>query len=233
MAQISDELAKSLVALFGPRVQVEGAKAAEVALRALLEAERHRRGEPDASGAFHALALTQGSLLRYEYDLSTHGHHAGWTVGAVVVDIKALILVNQEHGFAAGDELVSAVAGTLIDTYPSAKVVRIHSDAFAVLLAPSSELGVTDAHEAKTRAALAAGVPQRLVAASHPRLTPEYSIALLELTVARPSHWQVLGPIVWAECERAYAMARAGQASGVQQRHLDLNGAVPMTHGAR
>src|SRR5690242_20586320 len=141
MAEISDELATALVALFGPRVQMQKDQGLETALRALYDAERFRRGEPDPSGAFHAFALLQGSLLRREYDLSTHGHYEeGWAIGAVVVDIKELILVNQAHGFETGDRALREVVAALKALYPSALVVRIHSDAFAALLPPSAEI---------------------------------------------------------------------------------------------
>src|SRR5262252_9923508 len=43
------------------------------ALRALVESEGCRRGVPDpVSGALHVSALTQGALLRPEFDLSVH-----------------------------------------------------------------------------------------------------------------------------------------------------------------
>ena len=82
---ISDRAAKALLALFptaqgrpdGPSWLVDE----------LVEAELHRRGMPDAvTGAFHALALKEGQLLKEEFDLNTHGHADGWVLGAVTVD---------------------------------------------------------------------------------------------------------------------------------------------------
>src|SRR3954451_21657830 len=81
------------------------------ALVAMIDAEAHRRGERDAvSGAFHALALNQGSLLKEEYDLSTHGHSSGWVLGAAVVDIRELTLINMQHGFEMGDRVLRHTA---------------------------------------------------------------------------------------------------------------------------
>lgn len=228
MPPIRDDQAQALLSLFGARVQAHGDKAVEVALDALLDAERFRQGAPDPTGAVHVLALTQGALLRYEYDLSTHGHWDGWEVGAVVVDIQRLILVNQEHGFPAGDAALRAVAGALRDAYPSGKVVRIHSDAFAVLLPPSAERVMEVALEEQTRTALHAGVARRLAEEKAPALVLDYTLALLHLTLARPSHWQVLGPLVWAECERALTLARTQQVTGVQRRRIELDAAVPL-----
>jgi GGDEF domain-containing protein len=229
MAEIPDELAKELVSLFGARMQAHREKATEQALRALLDAERSRRGEPDrVTGAFHVLALTQGSLLRYEYDLSTHGHHEGWEIGAVIVDPLELIKVNQSHGFPAGDAALRAIADTLREVFPSGRLVRIHSDAFAMLLPPSSERVVDAGLEQTTREALREGVPRRLTAAGLSGIALDYTVALLHLIIENPSHWQVLGPLVWAESERALVLARTRAAQGVQRRRIPLEAAVPI-----
>lgn len=184
----------------------------EQAARALLDAEGHRRGTRDAvSGAFHALALTQGALLKEEYDLSTHGHHAGWVMGAVVADIRELTVVNMKHGFEEGDRVLRQTAEALQAVSPNAKLVRVHSDAFALLLGPMAQDPVTPAHLAKARAALK--VP--------------CSVGLLKLTVVGPSHWQVLGPLVWAECERALVLARRAPKDEVLNRTVVLDGRLP------
>ena len=54
---------------------------------------------------------------------------------------------------------------------------------------------------------------------------------LLELTVHQPSHWQVLGPLLWAEVERAYIMERTGRTHGLQRRHLRLDAFLPEPEG--
>ena len=229
MTEISEEQAKALVDLFGARVLAHGKDSVSHALQALLDAEHWRRCMPDPTGAFHVYALTQGPLLQREYDLSTHGHWEGWEIGAVVVDIQRLIAVNQEHGFPAGDATLRAVVESLQELYPTAKVVRIHSDAFAALLPPSAEVEMTAALETQTRAALHRRVPELLEKAGQPRLSLEYTVSLMHLTIVKPSHWQTLGPLVWAECDRAHVMARSGQASGVQRRRIVLDASVPMT----
>lgn len=196
--------------------------AASFAVQALLDAERWRRGAADdVSGAFHALALTQGSLLKEEYDLSTHGHQPGWVVGAVIVDIRELTMVNQRHGFEVGDTVLRATAKSLQAFSPQAKVVRIHSDAFAMLLGPMAERQVEPSTAEAVRERLTTEAPKL-----EPSLT--YSIASLELTLVSPSHWQVLGPLVWAECERALVMEQRSGPSGVQKRKVVLDGAVPL-----
>lgn len=183
------------------------------AATALVDAEGHRRGDRDrVSGAFHALALTQGSLLKEEYDLSTHGHAQGWVMGAVVADLRELTVVNMKHGFEEGDRFLRETAAQLQSVSPKAKVVRIHSDAFALLLGPIAEDPVTPQHRAKALAAL-----------KHP-----CTVGLLQLTVVAPSHWQVLGPLVWAECERTLVLARRAPGhDGVVTRRIVLDGGLP------
>jgi hypothetical protein len=61
----------------------------------------------------------------------------------------------------------------------------------------------------------------------------EFTISALRLTVRDPSHWQVLGPLLWAEIERAHVMARRGRAAGVQERELHLDGRIPAAETGR
>jgi GGDEF domain-containing protein len=220
---IDETQATALVALY-PRLVQRSPEPVKVALQRLLDEEHARRGVPDATGAFNTLALTQGTLLKEEFDLSTHAHHAGWTVGALIADVKGMIHVNARHGFAAGDTLLRAVVASLRGQLPGAKVVRLQGDCFAALLAPTSGLSVTEALRESTRA--------RLVADAHAALpegaeAPDFTLALLELTIEQPTHWQVLGPLVWGELERAYTMQALGNARGLQHRRLQLGGFVP------
>ena len=190
----------------------------DVALGAMIDAEAHRRGERDAvSGALHALALTQGALLKEEYDLSSQAHGSGWVIGAAVVDIRELTVINMHHGFPEGDRVLRHTASALQRVCPRAKVVRVHSDAFAVLLGPTSEQSVEPGLTAVVRASLAKDAPLPL----------EFTVGLLELTVVGPSHWQVLGPLVWAECERALVVARRAPYEGVMTRKIVLDGGLP------
>ena len=172
------------------------------------------------------LALTQGSLLKEEYDLSTHGHLPAWEVGVVMVDVKEMIRVNQALGFEAGDAVLREVVRALKALHPRAPVVHIHSDAFAALLTPSSEETVSEELKARD----AAAVRQALAALIQERTGQTYPVELtvsaLRLEIAQPSHWQVLGPLVWAETERAHVLERRGQAPAVQARRIELGGAI-------
>jgi hypothetical protein len=127
--------------------------------------------------------------------------------------------------------VLRAISETLEELFPTGKRVRLHSDAIAVLLPPSSERAIDADMEGQARDALQKQVPERVARAGQPRAAGEleYTIALLHLIVEQPSHWQVLGPLIWAESERALVLARAGAASGVQRRRIPLEGAVPIT----
>ncbi len=197
------------------------------ALRALVDAEAWRRGAPDpVSGALHLSALTQGLLLRPEYDLSVPAD-TGFTAGAVIADVLEMIHVNQQAGFAAGDRFLRTVASALAAAFPGAPVVRVHTDCFAALLVPSSGLELEPAHLARASDALRRAADA--FGAQEPALrTPvEFTVSALRLRVVDPPHWQVLGPLLWAEIERAQMLARRGLASGIQERELRLDGRVP------
>jgi hypothetical protein len=111
MHPISERSAKAVMALF-PLAQGRP-DAPTFLVDQLVEAELQRRGAPDATGAFSPLALTQGSLLKEEYDLSTHGHAEGWSLGAVLVDPLEFMLFNQRYGFPAGDAALKAMVGAM------------------------------------------------------------------------------------------------------------------------
>jgi GGDEF domain-containing protein len=202
---------------------------AALALSALIDAEACRRGAPDpVSGALNVLFLTQGTLLKPEYDISVHAH-APWQVGLLTVDVLGLIHVNQTAGFPAGDAFLRAVASCLVGTFPTAQVVRIHTDCFCALFPPSSETEVTEELRTQGREALAKAVADFRV--KEPRLPAplDFTLGLASLRVVDPSHWQVLGPLVWAEAERCHVLARAGKTDGVLQRSVDLGGRVALT----
>ncbi|WNG28898.1 diguanylate cyclase [Cystobacter fuscus] len=220
---IDEALATALVALY-PRLVQRAAEPVKVALQRLLDEEHARRGVPDATGALHPFALTQGALLREEFDLSTHAHQAGWTLGALIVDVKGMIHVNARHGFPAGDAMLRAVVASLQARFAEAKVVRLHGDNFAVLLVPTSGLSLAEAPRDAVRARLAADVAAALPPGAE---VPDFTLARLELTLEQPTHWQVLGPLVWGELERAYTLERLGQAEELQRRRLRLDGFVP------
>jgi GGDEF domain-containing protein len=220
---IDENLATALVALY-PRLVQRAPEPVKLALQRLLDEEHARRGVPDATGALNPLALQQGMLLKEEFDLSAHAHHAGWTVGALIADVKGMIHVNARHGFATGDVVLRAVVASLKAQFPGAKVVRLQGDNFAALLVPTSGLSVTEAQGESARSRLVADTRAALPAGAAPL---DFTLALLELTIEQPSHWQVLGPLVWAELERAYTVERLGTGAGLQRRGLRLEGFVP------
>ena len=228
---MDDEVVKAVLALqpwVRSRAEPEQFSAG---LKALLEAEACRRGAPDpVTGALHLSALTQGSLLKPEYDLSVHAH-TGWTVGAVIADVKEMIHLNQEGGFALGDRFLRGVASSLAGAFPGAPVVRVHTDCFAALLVPSSGLELAPAHLAQADAALGRGADEFRAKEGIPRAPVLFTVSALRLTVRDPSHWQVLGPLLWAEIERAHVMTRRGLASGIQERELRLDGRLPTPRG--
>lgn len=197
---------------------------AQEGLQALVDAELHRRGNPDKSGALHALALRDGALLKEEYDLGAHAHHQGWTVGCAVFDSRELTLVNMHHGFEVGDHVLKAMVAAAREAAPKAKVVRIHSDGFAVLLGPTSEMHIQPPLAGRLLESLVIETRKVLPKEADPMV---FTLGLLELTVVEPSHWQVLGPLVWAECERALAIARRAPWPGVMKRKISLHGGLP------
>ncbi len=233
MAELELPQQQLLSSLF-PHAQ--GGDAWRDALDTLLRAELERRGQREQrTGAFARAALVQGPLLEKEYDHSLHGH-TGWTLGALVVDVHRLIRFNVRYGFNVGDAVLRAVVATLERLFPTAKVVRTHTDAFAALFPPFCEQPVSPALRERALAELAVAVGQleaeadrqlraRGGEAEGPRPEVGFTAALLQLEVRSPSHWQVLGPLVWAETERALAVEKQAPA-GLQRRRLDLAGAV-------
>jgi GGDEF domain-containing protein len=194
----------------------------------LVDAELHRRGTPDqVTGAFHALALTQGSLLKEEYDVSTHGHADGWLLGAVVADPREFTRYNMRYGFKAGDVALQAIAAALKAAYPTAKVVRTHTDGFAALLGPTADRRLDASLFTTLPGALAEAVRAVTPDDGQPRELMVFSLGAFELTVVDPTHWQLLGALVWAECERAHAIARWGPHATVQARRVVLDGRLP------
>lgn len=190
---------------------------------AVIEAEKRRQGDPDpVSGALSRLALTQGTLLKEEYDHGTHFFAGGTVIGAAVVDTVHLTHLNMEHGFKKVDQALVAQVRALREVCPRAKIVRIHGDAFAVILGPTAEQEVepglrarlVSALEAATLAAL--GVPAK------------FWCALLALRVKEPPNWEVLGPLVYGECERALAIEQRGLAGAgtVIARSVDFNATI-------
>lgn len=190
----------------------------------LVDAELHRVGQPDPTGALHALALNQGTLMKEEYDLSTHGHADGWVLEALVVDPVELTVFNMRHGFPAGDQALRAMVATMKELVPRAKVVRLHTDGFGVLLGPTADTKLTS----DLRPRLLDALPRSVAAVTPVAEAPmRFTIGQLRLTIVDPPNWQVLGPLVWAECERALLIARRAPFDDVLERRLVLSGRLP------
>jgi GGDEF domain-containing protein len=191
------------------------------AVEDIVEAERIRSGGADkVSGAYGRLALTQGTLLKEEYDHSTHFFAQGAVLGALICDTVGLIHLNMQYGFKVVDGVLAAQVRALKALCPRGKVVRIHGDAFAAVLGPTADqrvedvTGVEAALEKATREALGA---------HDGALT--FTVARLELRVKDPPNHDVLGPLLWGECERALVLAKRGD-SALQRRFVDFNATV-------
>lgn len=214
--QISERSAKALMGLF-PTAQGR-ADAESWLVDQLVDAELHRRGQPDAvSGAIHALALNQGAILKEEFDLSTHGHSDGWVMGAVLVDPLEFTVFNMNHGFAGGDAALKAMVAGMREVAPTSKVVRIHTDGFAMLFGPTADRAVSPELIQHLKDVLPAKVGKPI----------RFTFGLLELSVVDPPNWQLLGPLVWAECERALMIARRQPTEALQRRRVVLDGRLP------
>jgi len=223
---ITDRSAKALVALF-PTAQGRP-DAPTWLVDQLVEAELHRRGYPDSiTGATHALALNQGQLLKEEFDISTHGHSDGWVIGAVLVDPLEFTVFNMRHGFKAGDAALRAIVEGMKHVCPSAKVVRLHTDGFALLLGPTADRKVTPELLTQLRDVLPAKVAAVTPKDAEAPKQMLFTFGLLELTVVEPPNWQILGPLVWAECERALIIARRKPTAELQVRRIVMDARLP------
>lgn len=222
---ISERSERALLSLF-PRAAGK-TDAASWLVDQLVDAELHRTGIPDPTGAFQALALTQGFLLKEEYDLSTHGHADGWVIGALLIDPLEFTLFNMRYDFAAGDVALKAMVSAMKATCPTAKVVRIHTDGFAILFGPTSDAQVEAKLLEPVRAAMAAAVEAVTPVDAEPKRPVLYTMGCFELTVVDPPNWQILGPLVWAECERALTIVKRQPYEGVLRRSVTLNGRLP------
>ena len=219
---ISEKSERALLSLF-PRVQGR-ADAPTWLVDQVVDAELHRAGHTDPTGAFHALALNQGTLMKEEYDLSTHGHADGWVIEALVVDPRELTVFNMRHGFPAGDAALRAMVATMKELAPRAKVVRTHTDGFAILLGPTADSKL----QPELLVALESALPKAVTAVTPVSETAmQFTFGQLRLTIVDPPNWQVLGPLVWAECERALMIARRAPSESVLERRLVLDGRLP------
>jgi len=223
---VEDALAEAAITLMVPYSRTHpGPNDFTAALEQLVLREQARRGHPDPlTGALQALALLQGDRLKQEFDLSVHAH-TGWPVGAVIVDVKELILINADRGMMAGDEALKVVASALRRALPEVPVLRVHGDCFAALFLPSTGLELEAAHVDRVWATLDEAA-HLLASPSGAGARVDFTVSALRLRIFDPAHWQVLGPLVLSEIERAQVMARRGLASGIQERAVRLEGRV-------
>ncbi|MFL5319898.1 MAG: diguanylate cyclase domain-containing protein [Myxococcaceae bacterium] len=226
----TDDQAESLLRLY-PFARSQPNPLAH-ALQTLIEEERMRRGTPEPlTGAYSRIALTQGSILNGEFDLSTMGHWESWPIGAVIVDLKETILLNQRYGFQITDGALRAIGEALRARFRSGKLVRMHGDCFAVLLPPSSEVPMSESYATEIPALLTKAVLASLPDDGEPPPGIAFTPALLQLRIVNPPNAAILGPLVYAECERAYVLQRTGGATGIQERRVDLQGSVQVPAG--
>jgi hypothetical protein len=99
-------------------------------------------------------------------------------------------------------------------------VVRIHGDAFAVVLGPTAD----------QRVEAVSNVESALEQATRVALPPHkgplsFTVARLTLRVKDPPNYEVLGPLLWGECERALVLAKRGQ-RGTINRSVDFDATV-------
>jgi GGDEF domain-containing protein len=204
-----------------PQVAARFPVESERSLEWLAQEDAWRRGARDRlSGAFHRLGLLQGALLKEDFDAGLHAGESGWRLGAVLVDLVSLTTFNAAHGFEEGDRALKSTVEALQAAFSGAKIVRIHADAFAVLLGPTAEAKFNAQSEAVARTAL-----ESVSARWTPRLA--FTIALLDLTLVSPSHHEVIGPLVWAECERALMLKKRVPETGPIQRRISLDALLP------
>jgi GGDEF domain-containing protein len=225
---VDDALAETAITLMVPWSRTHpGADDLNRALEQLVRLETARRGAADPlTGALHVLALLQGDRLKAEFDLSIHAH-TGWPLGAVIADVKGLIRINAEHGMIAGDEVLRGVASALGRALPGVPLLRVHGDCLAALLLPSTGVELETAHLERVSTALRE-TAERM---GRPDAPVDFTVSALRLRIFDPAHWQVLGPLVVSEIERAHAMARRDLASGIQERTLRLDGRIPTPPG--
>lgn len=221
---LSAEQERRVQSLF-PKV-VTHAQPVSAVVDALLDFEAQRRGQPEGSGAFARNALLYGGLIDGEYDHSTHSFGAGFHLQAVMVDPITFIRVNMRYGFKVGDAALAAAVQTLARSLPGAKVVRLHEDAFAALLGASSGLSIEAQLADRLRTELEAAVRAVLPDDGESPMPLLWSVAQLDLTVQNPSHVVVLGPLTYAECDRALLLEKRQPGTGLQRRTVDLAGGV-------
>lgn len=222
---IDDDLVQTITELAPGLVEGEkhfGDGLESVVLQALM-----RKGAPDPqTGALARSYLIEGVLLRDTLEQPEQGLDGEWRAGIVAVDVRSLLLVNDRLGMEAGEKVLKAVADGLRAFCPERPIVRLHGDAFAALYLPPGSHSLSDQTPARVADGLVGLVHERLPDLTESDVEPAFTVAALDLVIDRPFHWRVLGPLVWAEAERAHVSVRTGRAEGLQSRAIRLDGHV-------
>ena len=171
----------------------------------------------DAIG--HALGLAGSMTWQVTWSLIL-----GFTLSAVVQAVVRRGTIVRLLGDDRPKTL--AVASALGSAFPNAPVVRVHTDCFAALLVPSSGIELAPEHLGLAAETLRHAVDEFRARETALRRPVEFTLSAVRLVVLDPSHGQLLGPLLWAEIERAHVMSRRGLASGIQERTLRLDGRV-------
>ena len=184
--------------------------------------EACRRGAPDpVTGAFHLSALTQGALLPARVR----------PLGARPRRLDG----GRAHRRRAGDDSrepggrlrrgATASSGrwppALASAFPGAPVVRGPHRLLRRAARPllrSGDLAAGHLALARRGAPCRAAEAFRVRERALPVRRWSSPISALRLSVRDPSHWQVLGPLLWAEIERAHVMARRGLGAARRSR---------------
>jgi GGDEF domain-containing protein len=222
---IDDGLVETITEL--APAEVEGRKHFGDGLQSVVLQALMRKGLPDPqTGALARSYLIEGVMLRDTIDCASLGADAEWCAGVLTVDVRRLALVNDVLGMQGGERILALVADGVRAFSGPAPVVRIHGDAFAAVYVPPREHPFDEGTAERLSASLVALVKERMPELAEHGVEPAFTVSALDLVIERPFHWRVLGPLVWAEAERANVAARTGNATGLQRRRLHLDGHV-------
>lgn len=227
MAQVTidDELVDTITEL-APQ-EVDGRKHFGDGLQSVVLQALMRKGLPDPqTGSLTRSYLIEGVLLRDTMEQPELGLEGDWSCGVVAVDVLGLMHVNDRLGMEGGEQMLKVVADGLRAFCPDRPIIRLHGDAFAALYLPPGGHNISDGSPDRLSDALTGMAQERMPELGEQGLEPRFTVAALDLVVERPFHWRVLGPLVWAEAERAHVAVRTGRASGLQHRRISLDGCV-------
>lgn len=218
---IDDDLVQTITDL--SPILVEGRKHFGDGLQSVVLQALMRRGIPDPqTGALARSHLLDGALLRDALPEDDGDTAREFRVGVVAVDVRALAAINDALGMDAGERMLKTAADGLRAFCTDRPLVRLHGDAFAALYFPAIEAPLREETPLRVERALVDLASERLPELAEAGLSPGFTVAAVDLRIEQPYHWRVLGPLVWAEAERALDRVREGSAQGLQSRVLHL-----------